>query len=165
MSTIVFGAEVMHQKIVQIVNTCINSDTISTSEIPADNTIPQSSEGFEWSTVTITPQASANSLFVTFDVFAETSGGEPWAAALFRDSGSNASVAVATGCQNDSMAQIRLEYDCDALTTGAVTLKVRIGLLGDFSGASTIYVNRNSAGSLFGTAKGSDLRVVEFENA
>lgn len=159
----IFGAELLHQRVVQIVTAHNTGDTTTTTEIPSDDTKPQKTEGVEWGTLDITPQATANSLFITFDIFAETTSGENWAVALFRDSDTNAICAVATGSPANGLSEIRLEHDEVANTAGAITFKVRAGLLGSFSG-KTLFLNRNSAGSLFSTAKASSLRIVEFEN-
>ena len=53
-------------KVLQVVKSLVTTKASTSSSIPQDNTIPQNTEGTEFTTLAITPQASDSTLFIDF---------------------------------------------------------------------------------------------------
>lgn len=117
-----------------------------TAKIPMDNTIPQSSEGFEVLTVSITPKLSTSVLKVEVQLTASeiSNTQEVITAALFLNSESDARAAINVGAQygtpmGNSGSMI---YHMVSGSTASKTFKVRIG--GDSVGSISLNKNYNS---------------------
>jgi hypothetical protein len=106
----------------------------ASANIPLDDTIPQSNEGIEFITATITPKFSTSKLRVRFQGWGMNStGGHTLIVAFFRDSGVNA--VAAGGCHAPELTanfsgNIQLEHQETAGSTSATTFKVRVGPTG-----------------------------------
>ena len=80
-----------------------NTEASTTTAIPRDDTIPQNTEGSEFMTLAITPTSATNILVIDVSCgqCSSTSGGYPFAGAIFQDSTANALAAanstIATG--------------------------------------------------------------------
>lgn len=112
-----------------------------TAIIPTDDTIPQSSEGIEVMSVSITPASANNKLRIrSCGVFTNDSSGVGNAFALFKDSDVNALRAaflvITTGNRDQVFA---LEAEISPATTSAVTIKLRAGV-----SSSTMRPNANA---------------------
>ena len=59
-------AEAGGGKVLQVVKSLVTTKASTSSSIPQDNTIPQNTEGTEFTTLAITPQASDSTLFIDF---------------------------------------------------------------------------------------------------
>ena len=137
----------------------------SSNLIPADNTIPQSNEGVEILSATITPQKATNYLLVEAYVFgAEPANtGDYITCPLFRDSGTDA-VAVGViasmggGANSLTTGYAVIRYRVLAGSTAATTFKVRAG---NNSGAS--YINATHQNLNYGNKLLSSLTVTEIE--
>jgi hypothetical protein len=111
-------------KIAQVVVASTNVSASTTLEFSAG--IPQQSEGTEFLTASITPTNPASKLYIRFTSNMSNSAlGSP-TIALFRDSNSNAIVAVSqtiTGASYQSFAYI--EDTVDANSISSTTFKIR----------------------------------------
>jgi hypothetical protein len=145
-------------KMVQRVYSEDGAVATGTTTLPADDTIPQNTEGTQFLSVSITPSSATNILDIEVSVMVAASAIVHISAALFQDSTANALAArsqkaLAAG----DLMQITFMHSMVAGTTSATTFKVRIG----GSGASTITLNGFSGGRIFGGVSASIIRVTE----
>jgi hypothetical protein len=144
--------------IVQRVDTTHEAIASTTTTIPNDDTVPQSTEGVEVMTVAITPKATAHTLLIDVLLHISTGGaGTQLAAALFQDSGTSA-IAASTMVVGDAnnVAQLRVLHTMTAGTTSATTFKVRYGPNG-----GTAYINSAGGTGRFGGVMLSRISVTE----
>lgn len=132
-----------------------------TGLIPADNSIPQITEGNEILTVTYTPTSTTSTLIIRFSGLIGTNTDTQGTIALFQDTTANALRAV----QFRTIAGANTGYERALLhtmtsgTTSATTFKIRAGM----DGAGTTYWNRTeSDADQYGTAAISTLIVEEW---
>ena len=131
------------------------SHAFATSPIPADNTIPQSTEGDEWITLSITPKNAANLLLINVNVMVSCAG--LGVIALFKDTDTDAlAVAGVRPPDTSVITSGTLIYRRTAGGTSAITFKVRVGV-----STGTFYVNRTSSGALYGGAMVSSICITE----
>lgn len=131
---------------------------------PADGTIPQSSEGTEIITVSITPKATANRLLIEFGSFGQTSSNVSYACmAIFQDSTADAIYAIHGGSGWGGGSPGWSGAGCHEMaagTTSATTFKLRIG-----GNATEVYVNRaNGTTTPYSTVGKSWIKVTEYVN-
>jgi len=144
---------------VQVVDTLTNAVDTTTTLIPQDNTIPQSSEGKNFMSVTITPKATANKLVIEAVLFGSHSVATDIAVALFQDAGTSAIAAVsvyqptATG-----RLTIPISHSMTAGTIVATTFRINAGS----PAAGTTTFNGASSASLYGAITKSYIRVTEY---
>lgn len=133
--------------------------TSGTTTTPLDNTIPQNTEGVEFSsTQAITPTSAINYLQIMASIQAENSANNNMTAALFQDTTANALVAATISNSGASgRKQFVLEHLMRAATTSATTFKVRIG----GSGAGTTYFNAAGAAASMGGVMASFISAEE----
>jgi len=143
--------------LVQWVNTQTGAVATGTTIMPADDTIPQITEGDEYMTLAITPTSAANTLLIDVTIFAATSVAYQINAALFQDAtaGALAAGTVYEGVGN--MNAVRFIHKMTAGTTAATTFRVRIGP----SGAATVTFNGSAAGRIFGGVFASSITIME----
>lgn len=119
-------------KILQVARAETSANTSGNASIPLDNTKPQSTEGFEVLTCSITPLSATSKLYIVSTIYCgETSNAiSDITCALFRDSGSDA-IAVSMGFvdynANDTGAPIYTSAYVDTGSTSLTTIKARIG--------------------------------------
>lgn len=115
--------------VIQSVNVQDGAVATGTTIMPEDDTIPQNTEGTEFITLSITPQNTANILYIDAVVNLNhnlTSLG--LMAALFQDTTANAlAVAGMTQDPTNHPEQLILKYRMVAGTTSATTFKIRCG--------------------------------------
>ncbi len=146
-------------RIIQIVNTETGAVATGTTAIPADDTIPQKTEGNEYMTLAVTPTSATNKLkidvvfFATIDVIS-------WiTVALFQDTTDNALAVSAIFANSTPIgATISLSHYMTAGTTSATTFKVRAGRSGV---TGTVTFNGASAARLFGGVAASSITITE----
>jgi hypothetical protein len=145
-------------KVINVVEaTPYTTYTSTGAGIPNDNTIPQITEGIELMTVAITPTSATSRLRIEFLGNFGGGSGTYGIAALFQDSTANALAASSNGTYDSAnMYPIEIAYEMAAGTTSATTFRIRVG-----SGASTLYINGNSAERKFGGVTRCTLRVTE----
>lgn len=146
----------------QIVSSFSSALSSTTAQIPGDDTIPQSNEGAQFLSVSITPQSSTSSLWVGVVVGAWTSNTiATGCGAIFRDTGANAlAAALAVILANGTSQQFQMSTVTASGSTSTTTFKYRMGLAG---GNGTM--NFNGYGGpvrYFGGACSSGIVVMEF---
>lgn len=142
----------------QCVTTTNNSTASGTGVIPYDNSIPQSGEGDELMTRTITPRSASSTLKVDVTIFGTYSATGQVSMALFKDAETSARSAIAEYYVTGKAQGITLTYTMVAGSTSSMTFRVRVG--GD--GASGFLFNGDGGGTrLFGGVAGSQITVTE----
>lgn len=145
-------------RVAQVVSAVSNSSASTTNQIPTDNTIPQSSEGQEYMTLTITPKSASSTLIVEWQGFVSASALASVSAAIFRDSGTGAVAATLTTITTAGYGFIvTVSAKVSSGSTSASTFKIRFGP----NNASTAYVNRFSTGDVFGGVQTAFLKITE----
>jgi hypothetical protein len=107
----------------------INTQTATTSIIPADNTIPQSSEGLQLFSVTITPKKIGNVLKVYGSFYIQMTANGLAAFSLFKDSNASAETAV-SHVVNASNSTVHLTHIETVISLDAIEFKIRGGITG-----------------------------------
>lgn len=135
------------------------ASTTGSTTIPADDTIPQNTEGDQYMSQAITPNSATNLLKLdSMMLFASNTALAAITVALFQDTTANAlaanSVAIASGNQSGRMG---INYTLLAGTTSATTFKIRAG----GSGATTLTFNGASGTRLYGGVANSHLEIQE----
>jgi hypothetical protein len=130
-----------------------------TTVIPADNTIPQQTEGFQVMTLAITPVSTTSKLVVDVKVFcAGSPAASNMSVALFKDAAAPAIAATAATQQvAEGLNTITLTHIMVSGSTSATTFKVRIG--NDAVGTTTF--NGNAGARLFGGVAASSITIQE----
>lgn len=144
-----------------IVSTAATSS--GTANIPADDSIPQSTEGLEVLTLSYTPKRADSVLVIEAQSFGIASGQVPLAMALFKDSGASAIAASAGPNSYDSGQHPSAPFLAHTETSGSTsarTYKIRVG--GLTNGSVTTYVHQTVSGRLFGGVLKSFIRITEY---
>lgn len=138
----------------------ITASQTTTTQIPRDNTIPQSGEGKEITTVTITPKSASNILEIRADLFVATPNTDDVAtAALFQDATANALAACGVVAPNGGQPlPLSVVHYMLAGTVAATTFKLRVGA----DTSSTLTICGVSGGGLYGTLTRGSLVVKEY---
>ena len=131
----------------------------TTTTLPSDNTIPQSTEGVAWPTTQdITPRSAANFLKVVAQLSVENTANNNMCLALFRDSGAD---AIATFPFNNTNAGGRMFFGLTKLllagSTSPTTFKLRAG----GSVAGTTRFNSAGGAGVYGGTIASFIEVAE----
>lgn len=143
----------------QIVETTYTTYSSTASNIAADNTIPQSTEGGEVMTLSITPTSATSTLVIDANVVFVGGTTAYGTIALFQDSGVDAIAAVSQFCPSADYVQTgRLLYTMTSGTTSATTFKIRAG-----TSAGTCYFNGTSVARLYGGVCVCTLTITEYE--
>lgn len=147
--------------IVQIVNTTVSTVASHSSAIPSDNTIPQSNEGGEAMTLSITPTSANNKLFIQSITNIHEGSTSPTTVALFQNSIANALAAVGAGDADGSSgpSAVPLNHYMTANTTISTTFKIRYGTN---SGSQTTF-NGVSGSARFGGVASSSITIMEIQ--
>lgn len=144
----------------QCVQTVYSSASTGTTIIPADNTIPQNTEGTEFMSQAITPKSATNLLVIQANIFVGYSVAAYMVAALFQDSTANAlAVGGANITASNHIYNIPVYHKMTAGTTSSTTFKIRAG--GHTAGTTTF--NGNAGASLYGAITKSFIQVTEYK--
>jgi hypothetical protein len=131
--------------------------TCSTA-MPADDTIPQKTEGDEIVTVSITPKSATSVLQIQYTGFVtkdSTTG--TIQVGLFQDTTANALTAKSFAITTLQDRSVNILYTMTSGTTSSTTFKIRIG-----PGANSAYTNANDAGTrLYGGVAFSLITIIE----
>lgn len=158
-SGVVSNAKVADGFPVQVAYAELATSSTTSTVIPLDNTIPQSGEGAEILTVSITPKSSTNYLVVEFSVMLITSSSTYGSvAALFRDSGADAIGVAMGGSESTTPATVSFKQRVAASSTSATTFKLRVGP----SAAGTVRWN-GSGSNQFSTTPKASITVTEYK--
>ena len=145
--------------IIQVVSSISSTVGSSTTEMPFDNTIPQNTEGAEFTTVAITAANASNKFHVS--VFAQLSQNAATGriiAALFIDSTADALAAGACQVANyGGLYTVAFDYIAAAGDTSEHTFKLRYGR----AGGTTAYINQNGVPNTLGTVVPSGIIIRE----
>lgn len=146
--------------VIQSVNTQSGALATGTTIIPADDTIPQITEGDEYMTRTVTPTSAGSTLVIDVVFFGSHSfaGTSLMTAALFQDSTANA-LACGMGIVPSANGQVGIKFTHTrtAGTTSPITFRVRAGS----NGAGTTTFNGSAGGRYYGGAMSSSITVTE----
>lgn len=133
--------------VLQQAYSAVTGFSTTTTVMPTDNSLPQSGEGAQVLTVSITPRASTNILEIECQIHASFSvAGTFLTIALFQNTDANAiAVGMAEPRDATGLATIPLFHRMVALTTAAQTFKIRGG--GHQAGTTTF--NGQSGAQVF----------------
>lgn len=146
---------------VQKITSKLSTVTTGTTQVPADDTIPQQTEGDQYLTVSITPSSAANVLSKTALLTCACNAAQSVTAALFRDAAASAIAAsIMTPPGAAALISIPITHDEIANGSSATTYKLRAGN-GAASGSQTLTINGNSGNRLLGGSMASWLAVEE----
>jgi hypothetical protein len=155
-SALEFGSA---SKVLQVVKSLVTTKASTTSAIPQDNTIPQNTEGTEFTTLAITPQASDSTLYIDFLVHGSmTNNNTNLTVCLFKDSDANALQVVNNTCNtNTELYPLMLKFAETSGTTSSVTYKIRFGL----NGGGTVYLNSDQSSDVYSTSQSAIFTITE----
>jgi hypothetical protein len=145
---------------VQVAQNTISAVATGTTIIPADDTIPQITEGDQYMTQAITPRSATNLLVIEASILmSNNQANSNNAVALFQDSTANALAgSIGAIASANFMTTLSLRYGMVAGTTSSTTFRVRAG--GSLAGTTT--VNGQVAGRFYGAMPKSSLIVREY---
>ncbi len=136
------------QTFVQYISNNQTGSASTTSVLPIDNTIPQSSEGSQFASLTITPKSANNNICIHAGATVGASASIGIVFAIFKDSETDARAATAAGATTAAGGSrwLDIKYDYTTTGTGPVTFKWFYGP----GSAGTAYIGRTQASILFG---------------
>lgn len=153
-------AQLVNGVAIQVVSTLSSAVSTTTGRIPYDDSIPQSGEGAEVMTVTITPKSATNILVITSTVNMSDSVVNNCSIALFQDSVANALAGITqVNAVGTGAVQNTLVHTMVAGTTSATTFKIRGG--GSLAGTTTF--NGSAGNRRFGAISKSSITVTEYK--
>lgn len=156
----VVGTRLPNGTVLQVVSSQVVGMATGTTVTPADDTIPQITEGTEFMTAAITPTSATSKLRVDVVIFlANTVVDNPMTVALHQDAVANALAAALQVSPNTANLTFNVKFThyMMAGTTSAMTFRVRAGA----NGASTTTLNGASGARLLGGAMASSITVTE----
>jgi|688.fasta_scaffold45152_2 hypothetical protein len=123
----VVNSKVADGAVVQVVSSTVATVLSISAPIPSDDTIPQSTEGWELLTATITPNSSTNKILVQFSGFcASPNTGFAASHVLFR--GSTAiNVMATTHSVANAFTPVFIQHLDSPASGSAITYSVRVG--------------------------------------
>lgn len=148
--------------IVQVVNTITGAVSTGTTLIPFDDTVPTSSEGDQYMSLSITPTSASNKLLIEVVAHANSSasGANAIIAALYQDA---TSAALASSYEMQSTAwtgtNLKFAHYMTAGTTSSTTFKVRIGA----EAAGTLTFNGTGGNRKLGGVLASSITITEIK--
>jgi hypothetical protein len=145
-------------KLAQVVTYQTGTVSTGTTQIPADNTIPQNTEGDQYMTLSITPTNASSQLIIDVTTVFGNSLGSVATTALFQDTTANALAAMSLSTVTaNAIFFCTFKHVMTAGTTSSTAFKVRIGP----SGASTITFNGAVATQYMGGIMPSRITITE----
>lgn len=142
----------------QVVSTTVSSVATGTTTIPADDTIPQNTEGDQYMSLSITPKSATSKLIITVNWYGAINQAASIIVALFQDSTANALAVAAVSPPNAGyFTSVPLQYTMTSGTTSATTFKVRAGM----QSAGTTTFNGAASARYFGGAYASSIVITE----
>lgn len=131
---------------------------LGTTVIPADNTIPQITEGDQYFSLAFTPTNASSTLEIDVQWIGSNGAGSTTTVALFEVGTANALAAAGHAPGSLSLMSVPLKHLVSAGSTSARTYTVRAGS----SSGSTLTFNGVSAGQFYGGIIGSRITVKEY---
>ena len=149
----------VQSRVAQVVSTVTGAVATGTTTIPADDTIPQITEGNEYMTRSITPTNASSILKIEVTIVLANSAATTMIAALFQDSTANALAAVPSKPPaGGDMITISFTHYMTAGTTSSTTFRVRAG--GAAAGTTTF--NGFGGNRIFGGVMSSSIVITEY---
>ena len=144
--------------VLQVVNTQSGAVATTTTIIPADDTIPQITEGAQFLSLVITPISATSKLLIQTVMQLSINSGSTCSTALFQDATANALAASLSYSAVASAVAIQsINYFMTSGTTSATTFTVRFGP----AGGTTVTVNGFAGGRIFGGVGYSSITITE----
>lgn len=143
--------------LIQIVNSQTGATATGTTQIPDDDTIPQSTEGDQYLSLSITPTSPTSVLVVDITLIVEASNSNRVTIALFSSPTVNALAAAVTQVSQNAPLTVSFKHKMVAGTTSPMTFNVRAGV--SFSG--TTRINGFSGSRLYGGVAASSITIME----
>ena len=145
--------------VTQMVSVETGAVATGTTVIPADNTVPQQTEGDQYMSLAITPKSATSKLIIDVTVhISNTAAGIALIAALFQDSTANALAASYSSQGTASYTnQLHFIHVMTSGTTSPTTFKVRCG--GNVAGTTTF--NGTGGGGFFNGVLASSIVITE----
>lgn len=147
-------------KVKQVVTATSSSAITTTTPVLVDNSVPQSTEGAEFISVTITPTSSSSKVLLIFSgMFGCTVASNIITAFLLRNSGTSALYAIGGQASNsaNSVTPISFQFVDSPATTSATTYRVRAGT----QTTATVRGNAAGDGSSYGGVQAMTLIAIE----
>lgn len=145
--------------VLQVVSSETGAVATGTTILPADNTIPQATEGDQYMSLAITPKNAGSTLVIDVVAVVSPSSAQTVSAALFQDATANALAAVFSTVSSPGGATIlAFRHIMTAGTTSATTFKVRAGP----QVSSTLTFNGAASGRIFGGVMSSSIVITEY---
>jgi len=133
--------------------------TSDATALPPDDSIPQSGEGLEVLTASITPKSASNRLIIEARVIMSADASRTLIAALFQDSTADAlAVGMETSPAAGNMMTVFVRHEMAAGTTSATTFKIRAGTT-----TGTFYINGTDSARAFGGIASCRLSIMEYQ--
>ena len=145
--------------ILQEVSTQTGAVATGTTQMPADDTIPQNTEGDEYMTLSITPKSATSKLKIEVEAVCGHSAATTLCLGLFQDSTADALAATSLYAGANENQFLSLKHYMTSGTTSSTTFKVRIG----GHGAGTATFNGSSATRIFGGVAASSITITEIQ--
>lgn len=145
------------RSLVQQVDTIAGGVATGSTTIPFDDTIPQSNEGVEYMTRTITPKAIDNRLIIMVTAQGGPSHDAILAVALFQDDVAGALAVGASQGLGGKFMDVSFTHVMDAGTTSEIDFKVNIGM----NAAGTYTFNGNGGARSYGGVLASSITILE----
>lgn len=146
--------------VVQVLEYYNSTNITVTTQVPYDDTIPQSNEGGQVMTFTVSPKSATNKLMIDVLVNYESSYGRN-ACALFQNSSANALAAVVKRSYGDDYPDtIHIRYNMSAGVAAPIIFNVTCGPCGD---AGNFCFNGDTGGRVFGGKAQSSITVTEIK--
>lgn len=145
-------------KLIQRAYSSTVAATTGTTTVPEDDTKPQSTEGDQYLSITITPTNASNILRFHVCVPVSNSAAGSMAMSLFQDAAASALATVFDRIPAGVGLTMNLYYEMTAGTTSSTTFKIRVGN----SSAGTTQINSaNASGREYGGASVASIAVEE----
>lgn len=146
-------------KMIQQVYTSTGAVATTATSIPADDTIPQITEGAEFMTLAVTPTVSTNILHIQITFVGSAGSIAHYTGALFQDSTANALAGV-MGISSGAalMSTTTFSHSMVAGTTSSTTFRFRAGM----NGAGTFTLNGSAGGRFLGGVMSTSMRITEY---
>lgn len=147
--------------VIQIVNTETGAVSTASTAIPADDTIPQITEGTQYMSLAITPTNASNILTISVVFNGAVNGStNTMTCALFQDATSNALAAAGFKQSAPNLAsQVCFTHKMVAGTTSATTFRVRGGL---DNASDVLTFNGVNASRVYGGVMASSITITEY---
>ena len=142
--------------VLQVVNAQSGAVATGTTIIPADDTIPQITEGTEYITLAITPKSATSKLLIQL-VWMGATTAPSCTIALFQDATANALAATLSSMGANALTTIPLNYFMTAGTTSSTTFRLRFGS----NNAATTTTNGQGGARFYGGVANTSITITE----